>query len=93
MTKYIYKANKHFKSNGVERREFVKESDKTVWYVNSNRGMTSEFKKTSYHEWFDSFEEARIRMEDECNKEIEKCKRMLAYAEKELKSVQGLTEG
>jgi len=74
----------------IEEVEVVKETNKTVWveqYRRDQKSIRQERKDSSWHKYFDTFEEAKNHLTEQSKRKIENYRRQAEEEEVYLKRV------
>jgi hypothetical protein len=88
--KMMIKYRTSYWKDGIEAREVEKETEKSVFYVTEWKGRKSthrEAKVSSYHRWFDSWEEAHTYLTGKAELSLSAAKNSLRDAEEWLQEL------
>lgn len=93
MGKVMYKVGLGSK---IERKEVNRSTEKTVWFtVQYGSGRVREDKElrnSSYHKWFDTFDQAKEYIVNKIENKIRYTERAITTYKDDLSKVKGLTE-
>ena len=92
--KYVYSVNPTYPDAIIRKAEFVKESEKSVWYKIEGRRPRVEraAKQSTYRKYFLDFEEARKWVIGRIEDKINFAKRRIQWREKDLSTLKEMKE-
>lgn len=91
MSKVMYKVSTWLAAR-IEKREILRETEKTVWYKTERGNESQERKQTTDSSYFDSFEEAKEYAQEQAIKKVKLTHDRYLFASKALKEIEGMEE-